>query len=174
LQSNQSQTITVRFTPAGEGLSSNVVSFSGGGTAAIPVSGLARNPPKAPGKPRVINKNSKYFTEEQDADFIIKYYSDQTSYLLKPAMMDGAFRSVCDRALALKVAEQQPRRELAAVILVHYPNATSEEPVKVAWLKDLKALGYQRVVFLRGTKKLEVNGLTILENPQSQAALGGP
>ena len=174
LQRNQSQTISVRFTPTAEGVSSNVVSFSGGGPAAVRVSGLARSPPKPPGKPRVISKTSTRFTEEEDADFIVKYYSDQTSYLLKPAMMDGAFRSVCDRALALKVAEKQPRRELAAVILVHYPTAASEEPPKLAWLKDLRALGYQRVVFLRGTKKMEVNGLTILESPRAQEALGGP
>jgi hypothetical protein len=33
-----------------------------------------------------VGKPSSRFTEEEQADFIAWYYSDQTSYLLKPLM----------------------------------------------------------------------------------------
>jgi hypothetical protein len=113
------------------------------------------------------------FTEEQSADFIARYYSDHTSYALKPAMMDGAYQAICDRDLLLKVARQQPRHELAVVVLIHYPGAATEEPVKLAWVNDLQRLGYRRIVFLRGDNKLQVNGLPILEPPQVPVAIAG-
>ena len=34
--------------------------------------------------------------------------------------MDGAFLSILDKSAVLKVAKQQPGRELAVVILIHY------------------------------------------------------
>ena len=87
--------------------------------------------------------------------------------MVKPALRDGAFQSICDRALALRVAAQQPRRELAVAVLIHYTAAAIEASVKTAWVKDLAALGYQRVVFLRAQNQItRVNGLTVLEGPQ--------
>src|ERR1039458_8937690 len=56
------------------------------------------------------------FAEAEAADFIARYCSDKTSYALKPAMMDGAFRAPCDRAPDLKLAGQQPRRDLAVIV----------------------------------------------------------
>ncbi len=113
------------------------------------------------------------FTDAESADFIARYYSDQTSYLLKPQLMDGAFRTVCDRELALKLAAQQPRHDLAVVVLVRYPNASTEEPVKLAWVSDRKALGYRRVVFLRGGNGMTVNGLPVLEPPRAATTFAG-
>jgi hypothetical protein len=72
------------------------------------------------------------FGEEETADFIARYYSDETSYTLKPVMMDGAYQSICDRAFLLKLAGQRPRRELAVVVLPHYPSAVGEESIKLA------------------------------------------
>jgi hypothetical protein len=100
------------------------------------------------------------------ADFIVRYYSDDTSYLLKPTMMDGKFRAICDRAFVLKTAREQPGRGLVAVVLTHYPNSGDEESAKVGWVNDLKGLGYQRVVFLRGSNSMDVKGLAILDSPQ--------
>src|SRR5664279_3316211 len=78
------------------------------------------------------------FAEEEAADFIARYYTDETSYALKPVMMDRAFRSICDRALLLKLARQQPRHDLAVIVLIHYPNAAGEDSTKLAWVRDLK------------------------------------
>ena len=72
--------------------------------------------------PTQVGKASR-FTEAETADFIARYYSDETSYTLKPAMMEETFRSVCDRALLLKLAGQQPRRELAVIVMIHYLGA---------------------------------------------------
>jgi hypothetical protein len=113
------------------------------------------------------------FGEEEAADFIARYYSDQTSYALKPAMNDGAFRSICDRASLLKLAGEQPRRELAVVVLIHYQSEAREDSVKLAWMNDLKALGYRRIVFLRGNNGMQANGLATLASPQAPAAFAG-
>jgi hypothetical protein len=113
------------------------------------------------------------FTEEADADFIARYYSDETSYVLKPSLTDGLFRSICNRTALLDVARQQPRRELAVVVLVHYPSASTEETTKLAWVNDLKVLGYRRIVFLRGGNTMRVKGLPVLESPQVPATLAG-
>ena len=113
------------------------------------------------------------FGEEQAADLVARYYTDGTSYALKPVMMDGAFRSICDRALLLKLAGQQPRRDLAVVVLIHHPSEAREDAAKLTWVKDLKGLGYQRIVFLRGGNGMQVTGLPILELPQAAATLAG-
>jgi hypothetical protein len=113
------------------------------------------------------------FAAEGAADFIARYYSNETSYALKPTMLDGQYRSICDRALLLKLAGQQPRRDLAVVVLVHYPTAGGEDSAKLAWVKDLKGLGYQRIVFLRGGNSMQVSGLPILASPQAPTAFAG-
>ena len=111
------------------------------------------------------------FTEAEAADFIARYYSDETSYLLKPPMMDGPYRSICDRARLLKLAGEQPRRELAVVVMIHYLGAQQEDTTKLAWVNDLKRLGYKRIVFLRGGNRMQVNGLPMLASPEGSGAL---
>ena len=110
------------------------------------------------------------FTEAETADFIARYYSDEASYALKPAMMEETFRSVCDRALLLKLAGQQPRRELAVIVMIHYVSAQQEDTTKLAWVNDLKRLGYRRIVFLRGGNRMQVNGLPMLACPEGSGA----
>jgi len=113
------------------------------------------------------------FMEADSADFIAKYYTDETSYCLKPSKMDGAYRSICDRTALLGLARQQPRHELAVVVLVHYPGAGQEDITKLAWVNDLKGLGYQRIVFLRGHNSVQVNGLPVLEIPLASPTIAG-
>jgi hypothetical protein len=111
------------------------------------------------------------FTEGESADFIARYYSDDTSFALKPSMMEGEFRSIFDRDGLLTLAMQQPQRELAVVVLIRYPSAGQEEAVKQGWLSDLKGLGYRRIVFLRAGRNLEVRGLPVLESPGTWPAI---
>ena len=113
------------------------------------------------------------FTEEESADFVARYYSDGTSYVLRPALKEGSYQTICDRAHVLALAGQQPRRDLAVVVLIHYPGPSTEGPVKLAWVNDLKGLGYQRVVFLRGGNRMQVNGLPVLESPSASAIVAG-
>jgi hypothetical protein len=108
---------------------------------------------------------SPRFTEAETADFIARYYSDEAGYTLKPALMEGTFRSVCDRARLLKVAGEQPRRELAVIVMIHYAGAKLEDTTKLAWANDLRKLGYKRVVFLRGGTRMQINGLRTLPGP---------
>jgi HYDIN/CFA65/VesB-like, Ig-like domain len=169
LQSGQSQTITVRYEPIFEGTNVATVMFTGGNGGTVTVTGYARIPPRPPGNFHVVRKPSTKFNEEDDADLIFRYYSDSTSYILKPAMMEGPYRTICDRSLVLKVAVQQPRHDLAVVVLILYPSSGLEDPIKLAWVKELKALGYERVVFLRGLNKLRVKGLKVLPDPQEPA-----
>jgi len=183
LGGNQSQRLTVRYGPTAEGTDSQLLVFSGGSAATVPVTGSARTPPPPPGSPRITGTTSNHastpaaktrkFAEEEEADFIARYYTDEVSYALKPAMMDGVFRSICDRALLLKLAGQQPRRELAVVVLIHYPVAETEDATKLAWVNDLTGLGYRRIVFLRSGNRMQVNGLPILEGPPAAAMSAG-
>ena len=167
LRSGQSASFTVRYKPSAEGTNRQSIVFSvEGSSATVPVVGSARIPPPPPGKLTVVSKPGGHFAEAEAADFIVRYYSDDTSYLLKPTMMDGKFRTICDRTFVLKTAREQPGRELAAVVLTHYPNSGDEEGAKVGWVNDLKALGYQRVVFLRGRNSMDVKGLAVLDSPQ--------
>ena len=49
---------------------------------------------------------------------MVRYYTDDTSYVLKPAKTNGPFLSVLSRDAVLDVAKQQPVRQLAVVILI--------------------------------------------------------
>lgn len=168
LRSGQSASLTVRYRPTAEGTNSQSLLFSiEGTTVTVPLIGSARVPPAPPGKPRGISKPARSFNEAEAADFIVRYYSDDTSYLLKPSMTEGKFRSIYDRPAVLKLAREQPGRGLAVVVLTHYPNTGDEEGVKVGWVNDLKALGYQQFVFLRGRNSMDVKGLLVLDGPQS-------
>jgi hypothetical protein len=174
LRSGQSASLTVRYRPTAEGTNRHSIVFLiEGSTVTVPLIGSARVPPVPPEKPRVASKPSGHFNEVDATDFIVRYYSDDTSYLLKPSMMDGKFRSIFDRPAVLKLAREQPRRELATVVLTHYPNTGDEETIKVGWVNDLKALGYQRVVFLRGRNSMDVKGLAVLNNPEQSTMSAG-
>ena len=102
------------------------------------------------------------FSEQEGADLIVRYYSDDTSYMLKPSMTEGEFLSILDRDAVLKVAKQQPGRQLAVVILIHYNVESEAEAVKRNWRNLLTQVGYQRVVFLRAANGMRVNGLPVL------------
>jgi hypothetical protein len=102
------------------------------------------------------------FYEQEQADLIIRYYTDDTSYVLKPAKTDGPFLSVLKEDAVLDVAKQQPERQLAVVILIHYISESKAAKVKERWTNTLKDLGYQRVVFLRSAGGIQADGLHVL------------
>ena len=88
------------------------------------------------------------FNEQEQANLVVRYYTDDTSYVLKPATTNGPFLAVLSKNAVLDVAKQQPGRELAVVILIHYRAQSEAEAVKQNWVSLLKEVGYQRVVFL--------------------------
>lgn len=102
------------------------------------------------------------FHEQDQANLIVRYYSDETSYVLKPQRTDGPFLSILRRDDVLDVAKRLPGRELAVIILVHYPCQSEADAVKNRWMGLLTQLGYQRVVFLGGYGGKLVNGLPVL------------
>jgi hypothetical protein len=173
LGSGKSQLFKVRYKPTAEQTNSQLLVFSGATMSAVAVTGYARKPPAAP----TGLKARPVFADEEQADFIFQYYSTNTSYVLKPSMREmpvmGSrgwvdFPTPLSCAEVLRVAAAQPRRELAVSVLVFYPGGeVVEEPVKQYWDRELKALSYQRVVFLRGgNKSKQANGLIILQSPQ--------
>jgi hypothetical protein len=115
-------------------------------------------------------QNPALFTEEKHADVIIRYYSDEVSYMLKPLKMEGPFRTICDRQYVLRLATEQPRHELAVVMLVKYDEEAVEEAVKLGWVNDLHKLHYQRIVFLRADMEMHANGLPIIAQIPAVAA----
>jgi hypothetical protein len=104
------------------------------------------------------------FNEAEQADLIIRYYSDDTSYVLKPSMTDGPFLTILKKDAVLALAKQQPGRQLAVVVLIHYTDKSQADAVKHDWTSLLTEAGYQRVVFLRGLNGMKVNGLPVLAN----------
>jgi hypothetical protein len=102
------------------------------------------------------------FHEQDQANIIVRYYSDETSYVVKPQKTEGPFLSILKRDDVLDVAKQMPGRELAVVILIHYPTQDTADAVKAKWASLLTGLGYQRVVFLGGVSSRQIDGLPIL------------
>ena len=104
------------------------------------------------------------FQEQDQANFIVRYYSDDTSYVLKPQTTEGAFLTILKKDAVLEMARQQPGRDLAVVLLIHYGADSMAEDVKRDWRSSLAGAGYQRVVFLRAANGMQVNGLPVLGN----------
>ena len=102
------------------------------------------------------------FNEQDNANLIVRYYTDDTSYVLKPATTEGPFLSILRKDAVLGVAKQQPGRDLAVVILIRYADERQDATVRNQWTDLLTEAGYQRVVFLRGLGGMKVNGLPIL------------
>jgi hypothetical protein len=102
------------------------------------------------------------FEEEAQADLIVRYYSDDTSYVLKPVKTDGPFLTILNKDAVFDLAKQQPGRELAVVVLIHYTLDSEAEKVKHAWTSLLTEAGYRRVVFLHALNSMQVTGLLVL------------
>ena len=102
------------------------------------------------------------FNQQEQANFVVRYYTDDTSYVLKPSKTDGPFMTVFSKKAVLDLAKQQTGRELAVVILIHYRAEGAAEAVRSNWVSLLKEAGYQRVVFLRASTSMQINGLPVL------------
>ena len=102
------------------------------------------------------------FSEQDKADLIVRYYTDDTSYVLKPPTTEGGFLGVLTQDAVLDVAKRQPCRELAVVILIHYGSQSEMGAVRNRWTILLTGLGYQRVVFLSASSNMRVNGLPVI------------
>jgi hypothetical protein len=103
-----------------------------------------------------------WFNEQDKANFIVRYYTDDVNYVLKPEKTEGRFLSVLKKDEALEVAKRQPGRELAVIILVYYESQDEADRVKSKWRKLLSEMGYQRVVFSCGIGTRQLNGLLVL------------
>jgi hypothetical protein len=112
--------------------------------------------------PRQTVKAAPRFHETQNADLVVRFYSENISRILKPMQMEGPFLSTFDRSGVLDLAKQQSGRELAVVVLLQF---NSSDRVKQSWLTPLKDLGYKRIVFLRAENSLRVDGLSVLDSP---------
>jgi len=111
------------------------------------------------------------FTGAANADFIFRYFSDQVSHVERPLTMEGPFLVACERAAVLKLAADQPRHELALVLLIHYFSTPAENQVKLAWTQDLRKVGYRNIVFLLSSGGHEIDGLPILPAPEYPATV---
>jgi hypothetical protein len=102
------------------------------------------------------------FKDQERANLIVRYYTDETSYLLKPLAKDGPFLAVLNKDAVVELAKQQTQRELAVVVLIHYSSESEAGVVKRKWTSLLGEAGYQRVVFLHGQGGMRVNGLPVV------------
>lgn len=112
------------------------------------------------------DETGRRFTEEDRADVVVRYYSDQTSYVLKPRQTEGPFLSILNRNAVVDLAKSQPGRDLAVVIMISYTENAKRASVRREWRELLGGIGFQRVLFLRAESqmKMKINGLMILED----------
>jgi hypothetical protein len=102
------------------------------------------------------------FNDENNADIVIRHYSDRVNRVLKPLQMEDSFISTFDKGGVLDLATQQSGRQLAVVILL---KSNTSDSLKQDWMQTLKAVGFKRVVFLRAdTPSLKINGLPVLDS----------
>ena len=102
------------------------------------------------------------FNEQDQANLVIRYYTDDTNYLLKPEAKDGPFLTVLKKDAILAVARQQPCRDLAVVVMIHHGGEWEVEAVRQKWEALLSEAGYQRVVILRAARGMDIDGLPVL------------
>jgi hypothetical protein len=112
--------------------------------------------------PHPIGRPEARFRDEQKADLVVRYYSDELSRVLKPLKTEGSFLTSYDRKAVSELAKEQSGRSLAVVILLRL---NSSDAVKRGWISTLGDVGYKRVVFLRAENNMNINGLAILDNP---------
>ena len=115
--------------------------------------------------------NAPRFHGTTDADLIFRYFSDKVSHVEKPLTTDGPFLVACDRPMVLKLAADQPRHELAIVLLIRYFSTPEENRIKLAWKEDLTKIGYHNVVFLLAGPNRQIEGLPVLPDPQPSPAV---
>jgi hypothetical protein len=81
---------------------------------------------------------------------------------LKPATANGQFLTILKKDAVLALAKQQPGRQLAVVVLIHYRAVSQADAVMHDWTNLLTEAGYQRIVFLHASNGMKVNGLPVL------------
>ncbi len=113
------------------------------------------------------------FNEQDVANLVVRYYTDDTSYVLKPVQRDGPFLSILKQDAVLDLAKRQPGRQLAVVILIHNPSEAEATRVQTKWRNLLTEAGYQRVVFLRALGGMKVDGLPVEASNGPVVAIGG-
>ena len=108
--------------------------------------------------------SGRKFHEEDAADLIIRYSSDNTIFRLKPDAHDGPFYRIFSRQELCDLdAQRVGARNLAVVVMGYSPFVEVERQIKQGWVDNLTRLNYRHVVFLRATEKYKVNGLRVVD-----------
>ncbi len=143
--------------------------LSGGGSAQGLETGRAAKASKRSGKARLVTE-----AEYNQADLVVRYNDDRTSYVVKPVQQEafggGTFYTPFERAGVLKLAGQQPRRDTVIIVLPKYATLvpSTEARIKGDWALDLAGAGYQHCIFALGDNKVNhIIGLPVLEGPQA-------
>lgn len=103
------------------------------------------------------------FRDARQADFIVLYSQDSTSYIYKPLRREGGFFSIFDRSQVLaEAASPQISRGCAVVVLDSISSPRFRQQVMDGWCRDFKQLAFQRVVFLGGIHGDRIEGRPVL------------
>jgi hypothetical protein len=177
LKSGESQALTIYYSPKSARSDSRSVSFTGARAPQVLVRGSgvkAKNLPLPPQDLRVTPE------EVRQADFIVRYNDERTSYVLKPLMTEqvgkDSYRSFYTRQEVAKLAAGQPRRERAIVVLSLFgiysstvgavsksEDVTEEWQMQLrAFVGDLENAGYRHLIICR-SKSDKIERCPILE-----------
>lgn len=105
------------------------------------------------------------FQEADAADLVLRFYSWDSIYVIKPDSRESGFMPLFNRA---SVGEQldrpQTKRDLVVVIIGNNYSSAQQEEVLRDWKTLLDVRGFRRAVFLSGTGHKSIDGLPILRD----------
>lgn len=108
---------------------------------------------------------ARKFQEEQFANLILRYSTDETIFRLKPEASEGGFLRIYNRdQIRAEASHADGHRNLAVVVLDYIHSPDRERRIIQGWVASLGEANYRRVVFLRARDHGRINGLRIVDD----------
>jgi len=103
------------------------------------------------------------FNQAAAVNLELRFYRWDAVCITKPDTRENGFLPVLDSAeIPLQVEKLVASRNLAAIVIGNSYDAKQVLTIASRWHKRLAALGFRRVVVLRGTDTMRIAGLPIL------------
>ncbi|MSU57302.1 MAG: hypothetical protein EXS35_03820 [Pedosphaera sp.] len=111
------------------------------------------------------------FHEGASADVVLHFHRWDTIYMLRPDTRQGGFLPFFTRdGVKVELADRQPVRDLAVVILGYNFSPEIEAGLVRDWTQFLSAEKFKRVVLVRAGWGHEIDGLLIIRDSAIAAA----
>lgn len=103
------------------------------------------------------------FTEAEQADTVIKHYSWDYIFVLRPAVMDGPFRRILKAEnIGPAIRATVTRRDLAVVLVGWQLSERDSATLGEHWRNLLEGEGFRRVVCIKPLSETKLNGSPVV------------